>query len=535
MSQWLASDMRVLMLAPTARDREASVRVFSGAGLHCMPCVDLDVLCAEIAKGAAAVIVPEEIVLADRIEALSRALSQQPVWSDLPVIVLSNCGAESPAVERAINTLGNVTLIERPVRITTLISMVKSILRARERQYQVRDHLADRERQEKALKEARESAEAASRAKDQFLAVLSHELRTPLSPVVLTVEAMEENPQLPRSMREDLAMVRRNVQLEAKLIDDLLDLSRVSTGKLRLQVELVSIHDILTCVWDVCRQELEAKEIDFQIFPLAASDRVIGDSARLQQVFWNLVKNAVKFTPRGKQILVRTENPAPGRIRVRVLDDGVGIEPTVLPRLFNAFEQGNPAVTRQFGGLGLGLAIAKAVVDLHGGTICAESEGHGKGASFIVELNTTTAAFSLSRQPVWNQPQHSNGKARVLLVEDHSDTARVLSQLLANQGYHVKTAGTVASALKIAEGELFDVLVSDIGLPDATGYELMQQLRQRCGLKIKGIALSGFGMDSDMQRGRDAGFDDHLVKPVNATQLAAAIQRVASDGAGAGQ
>jgi hypothetical protein len=304
------------------------------------------------------------------------------------------------------------------------------------------------------LRDARDAAEAANRAKDRFLAVLSHELRTPLSPVVMTIAAMENDPNLPYSMRDDVRMIRRNIELETKLIDDLLDLSRVASGKLRLQMQPTSVHDLLQHIVETCAGEFAANRLQVKLELRAANDQVIGDRARLQQVFWNLIRNAIKFTPIGGAITLSSESIDEVTMRVQVRDTGVGIAPDVLPRLFNAFEQGEESITRKFGGLGLGLAIAKAVLDLHGGTLTAASEGAGHGAVFIVELMTAHPTRASSDEP----GQASRGAAaaqpqrcgRILLVEDHADSARALAKLLGACGYVVKTAHTVAAALDLA-------------------------------------------------------------------------------------
>jgi signal transduction histidine kinase len=534
-------DLRVLLLAPTPRDGEASRAVLASAGIDCVLCADVKVLCGETAAGAAAIIIPEEVVVAEASDRLAQMIRQQPVWSDLPVIVLTRQGIESPAGARALSTLGNVTLVERPVRVSTLVSVVRVAIRARQRQYQTRDHLAEHVRAEEAIREARDRAQAADRAKEQFLAVLSHELRTPLSPVVMALGAIEKDAALPEHLREPVAMVRRNIDLETKLIDDLLDVSRVASGKLRLRAEAVRLHELLRHVSEVCAEDAATKRLQVVTDFRATGDRVTGDPARLQQVFWNLLKNAIKFSEEGGRITLATREVEGGRVRVEVSDAGVGIPGDVLPRLFHAFEQGDPNVTRRFGGLGLGLAISKAVVDLHGGSIRAESDGAGKGARFVVELavgveeemeqETRSRAAAAAAAAAMSAPGGGARKARtrrILVVEDHVDTQRVLSRLLAEAGYEVKSAGTVAAALKLAEAERFDLLVSDIGLPDKTGYELMEEMRRRHG--VKGIALSGYGMEGDMQRSRDAGFVDHLTKPVDVEQLEAVIERVSERG-----
>ena len=380
--------------------------------------------------------------------------------------------------------------------------------------------------QEEAL---RKEAEAAVRAKDHFLAALSHELRTPLSPVVLTVAAMESDPDLPARFRKSVAMIRRNVELETRLIDDLLDLNRVTSGKMHLQVQPTRMHMVLTQAIQTCASETSAKSLNVQLDLRADNDLVNADPARLQQIFWNLLRNAAKFTPEGGSIFIRTESSG-GTVRLEVRDTGVGIEPEFLPRVFDAFEQGDTKITRQFGGLGLGLAICKAIMDIHGGAIRAHSDGPGTGATFTIEL---PVAFTIEQEVVAAQPLGYHGAAghlRVLLVEDHPDTREVLAKLLDTANYAVKTASSVAAALQLAAAERFDVVVSDLGLPDGTGYDLMKQLRDRHG--IKGIALSGYGMDQDQRRSKEVGFLDHVVKPVNVSQLVAVIQRIVSSQTG---
>lgn len=377
---------------------------------------------------------------------------------------------------------------------------------------------------QQALDMAREAAEAANRSKDKFLAVLSHELRTPLTPVVLAITAMEHDPDLPLKMRDDLAMVRRNVELETKLIDDLLDLSRVTSGKLRLQLEPISAHTVLRHVIESSARDTSERRLSVSLELHALRDQVIADPSRLQQVFWNLFRNAIKFTPEGGRISFRSENDRHGRLRLEVQDTGMGIPPDVLPKVFDAFEQGDVKTTRHFGGLGLGLAICKAVVEMHGGTIRAESDGTDKGATFIIEL--PTAGIREARAEQSEAPNEADValRSRLLLVEDHPDTVRALSRLLGRSGFQVKTASSIASALQLAASEPFDILVSDIGLPDGTGYELMEQIRDRYG--IKGIALSGYGMEDDIRRSMEAGFSEHVVKPVDLARLESVVRQV---------
>jgi PAS domain S-box-containing protein len=377
---------------------------------------------------------------------------------------------------------------------------------------------------EAELKEAKEAAEAASLAKDRFLAVLSHELRTPLAPVVTAVALLEMTPGLPPEVQDYLGMIRRNIALETRLIDDLLDLSRVISGKLRLDCLPTHLNDLVGHVLDIVGGEVQDKGLTLKSTLGARPDLVNVDSARLQQVVWNLVKNAAKFTPPGGTIRVATRSADGGRVEVEVRDTGKGISPQALPSIFDPFEQGEPAITRQFGGLGLGLSIAKAVVDRHGGTIRAASEGPGLGSSFAVALPLIGPSADRPEEAAPPPADSPAGRLRVLLVEDHGDTARATVRLLERSGYKVEWAEGVAAALRLAESQPFDIVVSDLGLPDGDGYEVMQRLKERHG--VPGIALSGFGMEGDVLRGREAGFLEHLVKPVDVATLDQTIRRV---------
>jgi len=371
-----------------------------------------------------------------------------------------------------------------------------------------------------AAQQARMEAERASLAKDRFLAMLSHELRTPLTPVLASIFALEDDEKVPEDMRESLQLIRRNVELEARLIDDLLDLTRISKGKVQLSFEVVDAHTLLRNALEICHSEIDQKKLALQTDFAAEKVHLHADPARLQQIFWNLIKNAVKFTPDGGKLSVRTSNDGNGELRVEVEDSGCGIDDELLPRIFNAFEQGDHA---QLGGLGLGLAISKALVETHNGRISAESAGHNQGAKFTTVFQTCEK--DRTRQPAHAPSLSSKRRSvRILLVEDHEDTNRSLTQLLQLRGYEVYPAYNVRSALDLAAIEEFDVLVSDIGLPDGSGIDLLRTLRSKG--QILGIALSGYGMDEDLRRSRDVGFSHHLIKPVDLNRLDSIIQGV---------
>lgn len=375
-------------------------------------------------------------------------------------------------------------------------------------------------------RQAREAAEAANTAKDRFLAMLSHELRTPLSPVLHATTLLEEQ-SCPEHMRSTLETIRRNVQLEARLIDDLLDLARIRNGKLQLQPEPVDAHDLIRRAADICQPDILTRNLTLTLDLRAPRPVLEADPARIQQIFWNLISNAVKYTPPGGTITLRTEeDEKQGLLRVEVTDSGVGIEPARLERIFDAFEQANSG---RSGGLGLGLAICRALVTLHGGSIEGRSHGTDKGAVFTVTLPLARHVEPSHAATPSAPPQPTAKGLRVLLVEDHVDTAATLKRLLVKSGYIVHTATDVASALQtIKEGE-FDLLVSDIGLPDGSGLQLMPKFVEAAGSRpIGGIALSGFGMPEDLERSYSAGFHEHLIKPVDFALLRKALTRVSA-------
>lgn len=368
----------------------------------------------------------------------------------------------------------------------------------------------------------------ANAAKDQFLALLSHELRNPLSPVIAMVGELEARSSDDPAVRQPLAVIRRNVELEARLIDDLLDVTRIAKGKLQLSFEVTSIHETLRRAYEICREDILKKELEFEFRLWAANEYVNGDPARLQQVFWNLIKNAVKFTPQGGKITVETTNPSDDHIAIRTIDTGIGIGREKIEKIFNAFEQGQSSITRKFGGLGLGLAISKAMVRAHSGTLSVESAGPGKGSIFSVILKTvpTPAAPKSSAppgSPSEDQTEPSR-KGHLLVVDDHQDTCLGMKMLLERRGYRITLAHTADQAIKEARREKFDLLISDIGLPDRSGYELMKELRATNSLR--GIALSGFGMENDVSQARAAGFSEHLTKPINFDRLDEAIRNL---------
>ena len=452
----------------------------------------------------------------DGVEFIAQAVGR---GTGAPIILLTGQGDR--AVDVAAMNAGAADFLSK--------QHLSSSLLERAIRYSIQQKKAEQQRIRLLMEQAaRAEAEAANRAKDEFLAVLSHELRTPLTAVLLNVSELEQEAGPTGKVRELVDVIRRNVDLEARLIDDLLDLTRIARGKLELRRQVVDLHEqIEHAVRSCCAVEIEEKKLAVKVHAAAERCHVWGDPARLQQVLWNLVKNAVKFTPEGGRIEIATANDPGGRLLVSIRDSGIGIHPDALPRIFNAFEQADRSITRQFGGLGLGLAICKALVELHGGTIRADSAGPGQGATFYIALPVTAPCPPEGVAPLEGPADAARrGSVSILLVEDHADTVRAMQRLLRRRGYNVQSATSMAEALRAAADSPFDLVVSDIGLPDGSGLELMRHLLAR--RPIRGIALSGFGMEQDVERSRAAGFSEHLIKPIDLAQLEAAIVRVSA-------
>ncbi len=370
---------------------------------------------------------------------------------------------------------------------------------------------------EAALRKAKEEADAASRAKDQFLAALSHELRTPLSPVLATLTGWEVSDDFPAGLMPDLQMIRKNVELEARLIDDLLDVTRIVKGKMHLHVETLDVHRLLKSGAAIYQSEIFAKRLNLGIDLKASRVFMKADSARLQQVFSNMLRNAIKFTPERGTVSIHTED-SDGMIRIAVSDSGIGMTSEAIARLFRPFEQGNEEVMKRFGGLGLGLTICKFLVEAHGGRIEAASDGPGRGSTFTLSLPCLADAPAEGPLPLAvRKSQLANRPLRILLVEDHPDTARVMSSLLRRLGHEVDTAASVSAAMELFSTRDYELLLSDIGLPDGTGIDLLEKARMYYAGPA--VALTGFGMEEDIARCLKAGFDSHMTKPITFDKL----------------
>lgn len=540
-------ESRVLLIPPTRRDGEVIFKVLQADHIICQICSDLAALCSEVELGAGVLIVSEESLNGDT-TMLVDCVKRQPVWSDLALLVLSPAGRETPGMAEILHGVGDVTVVERPVRISTLLSLVRSALRARQRQYQVRAHLDERRAIEEsrtalldAERAARVAAERAGRLKDEFLATLSHELRTPLSAILGWSSLLTRPGTDPRQIADGLKTIERNARAQTQIIEDLLDMSRIISGKLNLTMQPVNLTSVVQAAIATVQPAAQAKGVRLSM-ATCLNDLISGDPDRLQQVFWNLLSNAVKFTPKGRGIEVKLRQVG-SNIEIQVIDGGEGISPEFLPHIFDRFRQADGSSTRRHGGLGLGLAIVKQLVELHGGTVLAASDGVGKGATLTVSLpmaleSSTDAQPSVGKRAFGartvGDPSDSIvlSGVSVLVVDDEPDSRTIVARLLESRSAKVTAVGSVRAALSELATLHPDVIVSDIGMPDEDGYHLIRTVRSRengTGRSTPAIALTAYARGEDRDAALAAGFNEHLSKPVEQTLLFKLVQRFAQN------
>jgi signal transduction histidine kinase/ActR/RegA family two-component response regulator len=532
-------ELRVLVLPPTHADGLAIAKLLTSANIATAVYQGTDALRQALRASAGCVILSEEAVLNNPDELLA-SLAGQPMWSDTPVIVLSRSGRESSALDGIVSQLGSVSVVERPMRMSTLLSLVRSSLRARERQYQVRDFLQERERLLDSERSARNEAERAGRTKDEFLATLSHELRTPLNAVLGWARVLRNNPALTDEVANGLTVIERNARSQAQIIGDLLDMSRIISGKVRLEVRPVELGAVIEATVETVRPTAEARDIQLVVEKDADSCQVHADPDRLQQVLWNLLSNALKFTPKGGRVHVRLSRTG-AMASVDITDDGEGIAPDVLPHIFDRFHQADASTARRHGGLGLGLSIVRQLTELHGGTVAARSDGPGCGATFRLQLPVLGSIKRASgRQDVQTEPQVPVAMTgdlpqvnlrglRVLVVDDEPDARALIQRLLQDCQARVLTAASAEEALGVLAVEVPDVVVSDVGMPGIDGYTLLRRIRSMddAASTVPAIALTAYVRTEDRAKAIDAGFQFHLSKPVEPAELLAMVERLA--------
>lgn len=511
-------------------------------------CGSMEELCAHFENGAGAALVSEEALSPEALTCLIEALQSQPPWSDLPVIVLTSPGSSPSGMNtlRQLSEAVNLSLVERPTRVITLVSAIRSALRARRRQYEVRAHLCEQKRAQeersRLLEEAinaREQAEAANLAKDIFLATLSHELRTPLTAVLGWTTILRRGLRDESILRHGLEVIDRNAHSQNQLIQDLLDVSRIVTGKLRLEVKPLYLGPVIEAAVDSVRQAADAKGIRLNVTSSKNLPLVNGDCDRLQQVFWNLLSNAIKFTPAGGYVDVRAESTG-SKVEITVRDNGQGIPREFVPHVFERFQQADGSTTRAHGGLGLGLAVVRHLVEQHGGTVSASSDGTGRGSTFLITLPAasgtpvvSSAEVSLTRDDPEAQAVETecilNG-TRILVVDDQEDARELLGLILEHAGAEVATAASADEALSKLQESKIDVLVSDVGMPEHDGFELMRNVRAlgpARGGSVPAVALTAYASAEDQRKSIEAGFEQHVTKPIEPNRFVSIVARLA--------
>ena len=663
-----ADELRALVVPATSADGAAMQRVLDANGVPCRVLRNLAAVCAAMRDGVGAIVIAVE-ALADDAPLLTERIRAQEVWSDLPIIVLSPSGREPSRLMQLLPQLGNASVIERPVRTSTLVTAIRSSLRARARQYDVRAYLAEQEETRRVISEAeqrfrllvenvrdyaifmidvegrvaswnsgaeqllgyttqealgqpaawffedqgatlaremkdarssgratssgwrvgkdgqrlfvegvltavrddrgrligyaklmkdvtdrrrieaereqllqseraaRSEAERSGRMKDEFLATLGHELRTPLNAILGWAQVLRQTHALNGELAEGIGIIERNARAQAQIIADLLDMSSIISGKVRLEMQLVDLASIVESAVNAVRPAAQAKSIRLDVAIDDAANKVRGDPNRLQQVFWNLLTNAVKFTPQEGAVSVTLAH-VDSMLEVTVVDTGEGIEAAFLPHVFERFRQADASTTRRHGGLGLGLSIVRQLIELHGGTITASSEGSGKGSTFRVVMPLPTAAMLAVAADGTHQrrspalpaetavaPNADLQGVKVLVVDDEADARSLIARLLHDCDATVTTAASAKEALDALARDRPDVLISDIGMPKEDGYSLMRRIRRLKDERgrLPAIALTAYARAEDRTKAMEAGYQLHLAKPVEASKLVAMV------------
>jgi two-component system, sensor histidine kinase len=504
-------ELRVMVLAP-GRDAELTCEVLSRAGIECTTLESERELGPELAQGVGALLVAEEALTPGVERTIRQFVDQQPPWSDLPILVVA-CQDEYDVRLAQLMTMRSVSVLSRPMAVGTIITSIHSALAARSRQYEVRELLHERDE--------------AARRKDEFLAMLAHELRNPLGPIRFGAQALRY--QLNghgHEITESVEMIERQVAHMSRLIDDLLDVSRLTRGRVSLRLKTVDMADLASQVVEARELLARKRQVSLKLEAPSAPLWVSGDADRLTQVLDNLVDNALKFCNPGGKVTVEVE-PREGRVAVAVKDDGQGIDPAMLDRLFDPFTQADLSLDRSKGGLGLGLSIVKSLVALHGGEICVSSEGLGKGARFSFALPLVTDAGKPAPAAPKSAPITNNGPLKVVVIEDNPDGAAMLRMLLKLQGHQAEVAHSGSEGIELVGQYRPDVVLCDIGLPGMNGYEVAKALTGQDYRPPRMIAITGYGGAEDRDAALEAGFDTHLVKPVSHEALLSELNKVA--------
>jgi signal transduction histidine kinase/ActR/RegA family two-component response regulator len=525
-------DTRILIFAPVGKDAPLTLDVLRRTDLKGCVCDTAKRLCVEFQRGAAVIMLTEEALEDEGIGELLECLRSQPAWSDIPVLLFADAERSEIYLRtfRLLEGLRNVVLLERPIRLGAALSLIRSAMRGRERQYELRDLL-------KAFADAREDAETANRLKDEFLATLSHELRTPLNAILGWTTMLRDGNVQPRHVMRALDTIHRNATAQVQIVNDLLDVSRIVRGNVQLSPRLISLGPLLTLSVESITPTAEAKGVTISISLGSAPAFVWADHDRLQQVFWNLLSNAVKFTSSGGRVEVRMQTEG-SDVRVDVADTGDGIAKAFLPHVFERFRQADGSSTRTHGGLGLGLSIGRHLVELHGGRMTADSAGEGQGSTFSVYLPIREAEQHVPAQVAVGRRTRATtvdlDGTHVLIVDDEPDARELLRVMLANTNARISEAESAAEALRIYSEDRPDIILADVAMPGQDGYALLRAIRalpRGEGRHARAVAVSAYARREDRQRALKAGFNDHVCKPVQPDDLYDAIERVWVKGA----
>ena len=516
-------EQRALVLAPTSKDATLTESVLTRAGLACACCAELDELCDELEAGAGVVLLPEEAVAPEQDGRLFQWLARQPPWSDLPVLVLARPGADSSAVAQAMDLLSNVTVLERPIRVSALVSAVRTALRARQRQYQIRDHLEQHRKAEEALRDA-------DRRKDEFLAVLAHELRNPLAPIYNSLHVLRTTGAQDSIAKSVSEMMERQVNHMVRLVDDLLEVSRITCGKIVLRKESVDVAGIVRSAVETSQPFIDAPGHEL-IVEIAPEPLVVeGDPVRLIQVVSNLLNNAAKYTDAGGRIWLTVRKDG-NDAAISVRDTGVGIPASMLPRVFELFAQVDRPAGLARGGLGIGLTLVKTLAELHGGSVHVHSDGDERGSEFVVRLPLASVQVPTQPDSGESSAPALHASPKVLVVDDNRDAADSLGMLLGVLGTDFRIVYDGPSALAAVATYKPDVVLLDIGMPGMDGHEVARRIRQQPQAQnVTLVALTGWGQEEDRSRSEAAGFDRHLIKPADIGALKALFQTVLERG-----
>ena len=520
MSSLPSYDERVLLLAPTRRDGEVTGRALDAAGVACTACAGAAALAQELDAGVGALMLTELALGDPDIKVVLAALERQPDWSNVPTVLLCRDRDHSAVVMRSLGRLRNVTLLDRPASMRSMVSAVHAALRERRWQYQLRDQLVRQREAEEALRKA-------DQRKDEFLATLAHELRNPLAPIRTGLQVLERLPGTADPAARVFEMMQRQLGQLVRLIDELLDVSRIATGKVVLHRERVDMREVVQLAVEGSQPVIDAAGHSLRVRVPAHPLPTIGDRSRLAQAVGNLLNNAAKYTPAGGHIEVALTAEGDDAV-VTVTDNGMGIPPEMLARVFDLFAQVDRTLDRAQGGLGIGLSLVRSLMALHGGSVEARSAGIDRGSSFALRLPALPhgPAAQADATPTDDAEAPARRRRRILVVDDNIDAADSLGMLLELNGHESRVEYSASTAMATAETFLPDVIFCDLGMPGMGGHEFAARLRRhRRFAATLLVAVTGWGGEEDRRRSRDAGFDVHLTKPVELDSVERVLAR----------